>query len=202
MKNELTVKVFHGPALEPYIRDLADLRITVFREFPYLYDGSFDYEEKYLKTYLRSQKSIVVLVFDGKKVVGASTGIPMAEESDEFKRPFINYGIDPATVFYCGESILRKEYRGSGVYRTFFDEREKQAQKLGLEYSAFCAVRRSENHPLRPDNYSPLDPIWEKYGYEKKPELQTTYRWKDVDEENETNKTMIFWLKNLARKHV
>jgi len=198
MKNKLTIKVLHGPDLKPYIHDVAELRITVFREFPYLYDGSFAYEEKYLKTYLATQNSIIILILDGSKVVGASTGIPMAEETDEFKRPFIRNGIDPATVFYCGESILNKEYRGYGVYRTFFDEREKQAQKLGLRYSAFCAVHRSDDHPLRPENYAPLDPIWEKYGYEKNPELFTTYRWKDVDEENESDKKMTFWLKEIS----
>ena len=40
-----------GDALAKYIPDLARLRMTVFREYPYLYDGSEAYEAEYLRTY-------------------------------------------------------------------------------------------------------------------------------------------------------
>lgn len=34
-----------GTDLIPYIPELARLRIQVFRDFPYLYDGTLDYEK-------------------------------------------------------------------------------------------------------------------------------------------------------------
>ena len=42
---------FNGAALEPWLDALGKLRITVFREYPYLNDGTLEYEREYLKTY-------------------------------------------------------------------------------------------------------------------------------------------------------
>jgi len=194
----LTIKTFTGWGIMPHIPDLARLRIRVFRDFPYLYDGSLEYEESYLSTYLESPDSLAVIVFDGAKAVGASTALPMEDETEEFKRPFIKQGYNPEEIFYCGESVLMKEYRGRGLYSRFFKEREDHASRLGrFRLVCFCGVVRPDDHPLRPPNYRPLDPIWESYGYTRHPELTTTYRWKDIEKEEETDKEMVFWLKGL-----
>ena len=198
MPDSLNIKTETGRSNEKYLHDLAKLRIEVFREFPYLYDGSPEYEKTYLETYIQSAQSIAVLVFDGDQLVGASTGLPMDHEEEDFKRPFTQQGYDPETVFYCGESILKKEYRGRGIYRRFFEGRELHAKRLGgFQRICFCAVQRPDSHPLRPNSYQPLDPIWQKFGYKKHPELTTTYRWKDVDEDSESEKTMVFWMKDI-----
>ena len=49
MSAPLEIRNVHGPELEPFIDGLGRLRIAVFREYPYLYDGSLDYEREYLK---------------------------------------------------------------------------------------------------------------------------------------------------------
>lgn len=196
--NELQIERLSGKALENYIPELARLRIEVFRGFPYLYDGDYAYEEKYLKTYINSSDSVIVLAFDGDKIVGASTAIPLEHETDEVKRPFIEHGYDPKKVFYCGESVLQKQYRGRGLGVRFFAEREAHARELGrFDYSAFCCVERPENHPRRPQDYIPLDEFWKRRGYTKHPELTTTYTWKDLDEQQPSPKLMVFWLKSL-----
>jgi len=41
-----------------------------------LVDGDYDYEKKYLQLYIDTPESVIVLAFDGDKVVGASTAIP------------------------------------------------------------------------------------------------------------------------------
>jgi len=89
--SELAIRRYAGnnPALTRYLPDLARLRIQVFRDFPYLYDGSYEYEEKYLQTYVDCPESVVVLVLDGEQVVGATTGLPMDAESPEFQQPFL-----------------------------------------------------------------------------------------------------------------
>ena len=51
---ELKVRRFSGPDLNNYIDNIARLRIEVFRDFPYLYDGTMEYERNYLQTYSRS----------------------------------------------------------------------------------------------------------------------------------------------------
>ena len=187
-----------GEAIRPYIKDLAKLRIRIFRDFPYLYDGSPGYEEKYLSIYLESHESIIVLIKDGDAVVGASSAMPMESETGEVQAPFLNAGIPPTEVFYFGESLLMKEYRGRGFGHVFFDEREAWARSLKrFRYCAFCAVQRPDDHPLRPAGYLPLDVFWTKRGYAKRPELITHFSWQDIDQDRLTEKPMMFWIKKL-----
>ena len=192
----LTIKRLSGVDIKPYIADLAKLRITVFREFPYLYDGNLAYEKKYLKRYLNSEETVVVICFDNKAVVGASTGMPMQDEDIMVRKPFENSGFDVHDFFYFGESILLKEYRGQGIGSRFFTEREAHATQLGYNITTFCAVDRPDDHPRRPPNYTPLDAFWKKRGYRKKPELKATFNWQDLDENTESPKSLTFWLKN------
>ena len=188
-----------GADIAPFIDDLARLRIAVFRAFPYLYEGSLDYEKTYVATYARSPGSVFVLALDEGKVVGAATGLPMADETDEFKRPFLDNGYDPSRIFYFGESVLMPAYRGQGIGVRFFEEREAHARRLGwLDLCAFCAVERPVDHPARPLDYQPLNAFWGKRGFIHHPELRTDYVWRDVGEAQETAKPMSFWLKEIA----
>ena len=43
--------------------ELADLRIQIFKEFPYLYDGDIQYEKKYMGRYLDSKSAVFILVY-------------------------------------------------------------------------------------------------------------------------------------------
>jgi GNAT superfamily N-acetyltransferase len=197
--NTFIFKRVSGAGVAPYVDDLARLRIEVFREFPYLYDGDEDYERKYLQTYVKSPRSLAVLVYDGTQLIGASTGLPMADETPEFQRPFLENGYDVGKVFYCGESVLRRAYRGRGIYKHLFQAREQHAAELpGIELCTFCGVRRAPDHPLCPSDYAPLNAVWQRFGYTEHPELQTQYVWKDVGESEPTPKTMRFWTKTLA----
>lgn len=194
----LRIKCFSGSALHDYLDAVARLRIEVFREFPYLYDGSMDYERHYLQTYLQCPDAVVVVAFDGDEIVGASTGIPMMYEELQFRQPFLDHGHDPARVFYCAESVLRREYRGQGTGARFFEERERHARALGgFDWCCFCAVDRPHDHPLRPAQYQPHDRFWEQRGYARHPELGATYHWKDIDQPEQTSKRLVFWLKSV-----
>ncbi len=170
---------------------------VLFRDFPYLYDGDYDYEKKYLKTYIDCPESVIVLAFDGDQVIGASTAIPMRYETDEAKKPFLQHGYSPDEIFYCGESVLNKNCRGLGIGVRFFEEREAYAADLGgFRHICFCCVERPADHPRRPKDYIPLDKFWNNRGYFKHPELTTSYSWKDLDETTQTLKPMTFWLKH------
>lgn len=196
---ELVVQTFIGGAIAPFLPDLARLRLAVFREWPYLYDGDMSYEEHYLATYSASRESLFVLAFSQGRVVGASTGVPMADETEAFKRPFLARGYDPQRIFYFGESVLLPDYRGGGMGRRFFDAREAYAAALGrFDYTAFCAVDRPADHPRRPADYRPLDDFWERRGYLRCPELATSFSWKDLDEPAATEKPMTFWIRPLV----
>lgn len=194
----MRIELRSGREIAPFIDDMARLRISVFAAFPYLYEGTIDYEKDYLATYARSQGSLFVLALDGEAVVGASTGIPMADETDAFKAPFVSAGFDPARVFYFGESVLMPAYRGQGIGVRFFEEREAHARRLGgIDFCAFCAVERPVDHPARPAGYQPLDAFWNRRGFTHHPQLRTSYVWRDIGEANETAKPMSFWLKDI-----
>lgn len=195
--NELTIQRFKGNQAFAYIDKLAELRIKIFREYPYLYDGKLDYEKKYISTYTNCQESVLVIVKDGEEVVGVSSAIPLEFETNECQQPFVDNKLSIENIFYFGESVLLPQYRGTGVYRSFFFERENAARNYGSQIAAFCAVSRQENDPRRPLNYVPLNTVWQHFGYQQHPELRAYYEWKEIDTDKSTSKPMIFWTKNL-----
>jgi len=194
----LEVKSLFGAEIASVLPALARLRIIVFRDWPYLYDGTIEYEEKYLAKLAAAKGAVCVVASDGDKVVGASTAAPMIEHADEFAQPFEAAGYDLRKIFYCGESVLLKEYRGHGVGNAFFDRREAHGRRLGgFTHSTFCRVVRAEDHPLKPADYRPLDAFWRKRGYAPQEGLVATYSWKDIDQPEETEHLMQFWMKAL-----
>lgn len=179
--------------------NLAKLRITVFRAFPYLYEGSIDYEKEYLKVYSESENSFLFAVYDEQEMVGATTCIPLVDETPEVQEPFIKAGIDLESVFYFGESILLPEYRGLGLGHRFFDEREAHARSFpSCKITCFCSVARPENHPLKPVDYQPLDEFWSKRGYKKEFSLKSQFDWLDIGNSQSTQKDMIYWIKKVS----
>ena len=84
----IEVKSYIGTNALPYLSDLARLRIEVFREFPYLYDGTVASEEALLSTFAESEESIFVIAFADGEMVGVSTGIPLREEPIAVRQPW------------------------------------------------------------------------------------------------------------------
>lgn len=194
----IEVKSLTGDALVAALADLARLRMVVFRDWPYLYDGTLAYEQEYLAKFAASRGAVCIAAYDAGQVVGASTASPMSETDGEFIEPFRNAANDISKVFYCGESVLLKSHRGHGLGHAFFDGREAHARKLGgFKWSTFCRVVRPDDHPLKPKDYVPLDGFWRKRGYSPVEGLVATYEWKDVDQARETPKQMQFWMKAL-----
>ena len=193
----IRITTVHGSDVATFLDDIAGLRLRVFREFPYLYDGNVEYEKNYLQTYLDCPDSIAVLAWEDEFLIGVSTGLPLSAEVDEFQRPFLDAGMSTGEVFYCAESVLLPEYRGQGIYREFFAHREAQAKRLGAKHCVFCAVVRPDNHPARPEGYTSLNAVWERFGYQRAPELMTRFAWTDIGDEYDTEKPMQFFRKCL-----
>ncbi len=191
--------------LRDVLGDIARLRIAVFREWPYLYDGDLDYEAGYLAKFAASPGAMAaVAVAPGGETVGASTAMPLAHEHDGFSAPFPDHGYPIEQVFYCAETVLLPEWRGQGLYRHFFAAREDHARRLNatgaydFRWVAFCGVVRPDDHPLKPAGAAPLDPIWRRFGYAPVPGLVAHFAWKDLDEDAETEKPLQFWIKPLS----
>lgn len=196
-KLSVEVRLLTKSEVESKILDIASLRIRIFRDFPYIYDGSVEYEVKYLGRYLKTQNAKFIGAFsEAHQLVGVATCLPLNEEDDFVKTPFVKAGFKPEEVFYFGESVLLPEFRGQGLGHKFFDEREKSAQEFGSKFTSFCAVSRPANHPLKPQGYRSLDEFWKSRGYEKQNQLISKFKWKDLDQGSETEKEMIYWMRS------
>lgn len=191
----MKVERLQGAALDAALPDLARLRITVFRAFPYLYDGDLAYEENYLRSYAENPDAVLIAARDGDRIVGAATGMPLAAHADASQLTGVLPPVDQ--VFYCAESVLLPEYRGHGLGHAFFDQREAEARAQGFRYTFFCGVVRPADHPLRPEGYQPLDGFWRKRGYEKAEGVTAVFHWTDLGDAEETPHVLQAWIREL-----
>lgn len=199
---KLTVESLTGESMSSALADVARLRIAVFREWPYLYDGSEDYERGYLADFAAAKDAVIVVARDGENIVGAATAAPLEGHTSEFVPLFERHGIDPAAVFYCGESVLLPAYRGHGLGHAFFDRREAHARgcesRSGpFRHIAFCGIVRPSGDPRMPPEYRPLDAFWRKRGYAPVEGLTGIYSWREIGHAAETGHPMQFWMKPL-----
>jgi GNAT superfamily N-acetyltransferase len=194
-----------GVKLTAAIPVLAQLRIAVFREWPYLYDGHPAYEEKYLGELAKARDGVIVAALDGTEIVGAATAAPLAQHSPDFAPLFADLSIDPDRVFYFGESVLLPAWRGQGIGHRFFDRREAAAldartsSGARFTHAAFCGVVRATDDPRQPPDYTPLDAFWQRRGFELVQGMFGSYSWKEIGAAEETEQLMQFWLKRLQQ---
>ena len=191
------VETLRESALEETLDELARLRIEVFAEYPYLYDGDRAYERDYLREFAAEPGSVLVAARDGARIVGAATASPMEGQKAEFSAPFETLGYDVSRLCYFGESVLLPEYRGQGVGHAFFDHREAAARSAGATHATFCAVVRPADHPARPDGYRPLDAFWRARGYALLAGVTTGFDWREHGSGEEIAHRMQFWIREL-----
>ena len=191
------VRALEAPEIADRLDEIAALRIAVFRDWPYLYDGDPAYEARYLQTYLDSDRALVLGAFDGARLVGVSTATPMEDHAEEFGAAFAHRPEPLQSIFYGGESLLLPEARGRGIYRRFFDLREARAHDLGRAHVAFCAVSRPADHPARPATPQDNAAFWTRRGYAPLPGVIAEYRWRDLGNADETAHPMQFWMRGL-----
>jgi len=193
----LTVRRLSGDEMRARLDDLGRLRITVFRAWPYLYEGTMEHEREYLPRYAAARTGTLIVAQDGDAIVGASTALGLDEESESVRAPFEKAGMDLSRIFYFGESVLLPRYRGQGVGVRFFEEREQAARDHGYAQPAFGGGGRPHDHPARPADDVPLDAFWGRRGYAKRPDLVTGFSWQDIGDAAQTEKPMVYWMKTL-----
>ncbi|WP_101925484.1 MULTISPECIES: GNAT family N-acetyltransferase [Luteimonas] len=196
--NAPVIRSLSGEAMQPWLDAVARLRMTVFRDWPYLYAGDLAYERDYLAAYARSPRSVFVLAFDGDTVVGASTGLPLADDDAAFRAPFAAQDLVVDRVFYFGESMVLPDWRGRGLGHAFFDAREAHARSLGeFDLTAFAAVDRADDDPRRPAGYRDNTAFWRKRGYVRQPGMTMLLRWDEL-EIGDALHPLTFWTRSLA----
>ncbi|MEZ4814145.1 MAG: GNAT family N-acetyltransferase [Bdellovibrionota bacterium] len=192
------IELLQGAEARRILAPLAALRIEVFHEYPYLYEGNIEYELKYLDRYFSSKNSLVVALWNKDKLVGASTAIHLPEENLNI-RTALNPFYKEDSFVYFGESIIQKKYRGNGFGKKFFELRENFARSIPkVNRCGFCSVQRSSNDPRKPDSYFSPENLWSKLNYQLKKDLTVELEWKEIGEAKESPKSLQFWIKNLT----
>ncbi len=191
----VTVRTVVGSDAAPHLDDLARLRIQVFRDWPYLYDGTPDYERQYLEAYTRAPSVLLILAEDGGRVVGASSAMRMSDEAEVMRAPLEASGIDPSSVCYFGESVLDPAYRGFGLGKRFIEERLTHARTLSARQCCFAAVVRDADDQRRPTNAQNLEPLWRRYGFAPAAGLQLSLDWPELGR-GEISHRLQFWFRD------
>jgi GNAT superfamily N-acetyltransferase len=195
----LRLETLRGHSVQRHLAGLAKLRIEVFRDWPYLYDGSLNYESDYLRAFANAPHAVIVGAFDGAALVGASTAAPLAAQADYVVAPFRERGLALEEFFYFGESVLKKNYRNLGLGVQFFEAREAVARELpGIKTCVFCAVIRSPGDKRAPDGHKPLDEFWRRRGYSVWEGMTCAIGWTEIGAAEETEQRMQFWRKDLT----
>jgi GNAT superfamily N-acetyltransferase len=194
---DLTVRSLTGSEIATALQAFANLRVAVFREYPYLYDGDVSYEFKYLKEFTTAPGSVLVAAFDHGRLVGGATASPMWAQHADFREPFSRLGFDTSEIFFFGDSLLLPAYREAGIEDAFFDQREAAARQAGVNSAVFAAVIRPKKDPARPENYRPSDDFWRQRGYEPVKGLITEIAWKEHGEAEESPKRLQYWMRRL-----
>jgi GNAT superfamily N-acetyltransferase len=193
----ITEQLLTGSAVADSLADLASLRILIFQEFPYLYDGRREDELRYLKLYAEAPEAFVIIVTDSGKVVGAATGIPLRHEHQGLIVPFVGSAYSVDEIYYVGELLLYPAYRNQGLGLRLVTQIEDQVRSLGTYRYLTCAtVVRSDDHPRRPTQNLPIDRFLARTGFRPLPGMTTEFSWRENDGVTRTH-PMKFWIKEL-----
>lgn len=193
----ITENLLTGFALGGSLEDLASLRINIFREYPYLYDGVREDELKYLRLYMDTPDALVISVKDGGNMAGAATGVPLRYEHDSLIAPFIGTSYSVEELFYVGELLFYPKYRACGLGIRLLEQVVEHVRSLGKYRYLTCAtVVRPDRHVPCPESYIKIDRFLARTGFVLLPGVTTSFAWKETDGNNYDH-PMQFWIKEL-----
>ncbi|MEL6871651.1 MAG: GNAT family N-acetyltransferase [Pseudomonadota bacterium] len=201
MTDGITIQRHIGSVPDEVLTAISELRVTVFRAWPYLYDGAAEYEASYLSEFAAAEDAVVISAMADGRTIGAATAAPLMSHTPEFAELFAAHGYDPDGVFYLGESVLLSEFRGRGIGHAFFDEREAAGREIGAKRGrpfnvfSFCGVVRQPDDPRRDADVRPLDPFWRRRGYQPVEGMLGNYDWAEDGSTVEVPHPMQFWVR-------
>lgn len=195
----ITEELLTGLNVASCLEDLAALRISVFREYPYLYAGRTEDELTYLRLYMETQDACVITVSDSGTVAGAATGIPLRYEHDGMVAPFTGSTYPLAELFYVGELLFYPAYRNLGLGVRLLNHIEKYVRHLEQYRYLTCAtVVRPAGHGQCPGDYVPIERFLNRTGFTLLSGVTTSIAWRETDGVSREH-PMQFWLKELSR---
>jgi hypothetical protein len=198
--SSITMHVLRGNEAIPYLQDLAKLRISFYRNYPYLYEGTLTGEENYLNMYANSENSLLAVAKKGQEVVGAIAGIALSETQEMHKKQWIQQKIPADNVFYLGEMVLLHEYLKSDLQEKLYQVFEQAVRGLKrYDSMVVCEIERDPKDSKRPANSLSSEVRWDGRGFVRQPALNTYYSWKEIGDLKDTDHLMGFWSKELKK---
>lgn len=187
--------VYRAGQLASAAESLAELRVGVFRGYPYLYDGTLEGEREYIDDFRQCPSAMTGVARDGERIVGVVTCQGLDDAKEFFRKPFVEAGLNSSEYAYFGECILLAEYRGLGIGRWLVELASAHALAIGKRKECLCMVDREADHPLRPTGYMPVDGFCRELGFVRHPELKAEGWWEQVDGEpgKPVFNTLTFW---------
>lgn len=184
-----------GSAIKTYIPSFSKLRIKALKEFPCLRHNNLEEDQKYLHNLARCNESIAVIIFDGSKIIGMSTGIPIEKEHSLIQNPLLQKSYNLSSIYYFTAPILLKKYQGRGIIHHFFEIQEQHVCRLKrFKKICFNVIQKSTQLSERSKDDFPLDSFWRKRGYIEHTDLILSYPWGQT---HIPLLSLIYWIKNL-----
>jgi len=198
----ITIEILIGKNASEYIEYVSHLRINIFKEYPYLYQGDLEYEKKYVADYtLHNQAMIAIAKIDGL-IAGISTGIPVISDSkiaQDVKEIFTKQKTEAEKYYYYGEIMILPEFRGKGLATKLYSAQDKIIKEWGFEHACILTVIRENDHPLKPKCYNSPNSLWKHLGF-----FQTGYKtnlhWQTIQSDgnsNDASNTLELWSKKI-----
>jgi len=181
----IKIRLYQGESLNTEIDILSDFRLRYFREFPYLYVGSKEYEQDYLMTYLSDPTTRLLIARDqdaNNKTVGVAIASMLSPELKILYQTNELSQLPELTTehfFYFGEMIFVPEYRNKGVGKQLLEELKKAGREQGATRFCFLAVDRAHDDVRRPANYVDSDVFFQKFGFEKT-DISVSFDWATI----------------------
>lgn len=194
---EITGKLLTGVAIADAVDDVATLRLEIFKEYPYLYQGRREDELSYLVTYAEAPDACIILAYHGHEVIGAVAGMPLIHEDARMSDAFAGTAFPLDEVYYVGELLFRPDYRNCGLGRKLLAQLERHIGSLGHYRRITCAtVERPDDHPVRPRDYIPITRFLARTGFSRISGVTTSFKWQETDGVKRDH-PMQFWVKTL-----
>jgi GNAT superfamily N-acetyltransferase len=191
----MTEQLLAGTAIADARDEVATLRLEIFREYPYLYQGRREDELTYLCTYFEAPDACVILAYDGDAVIGAVAGIPLIHEDAQMLDAFAETAFSPDEAYYVGELLFRPAYRNGGLGQKLLARLESHLRSLGRYSTLTCAtLERPDDHPLRPRDYIPITRFLAHTGFDRLSGVTTSFTWREIDGVKRDH-LMQFWSK-------
>ncbi len=194
-ENRVQTQILKGQETTRYISDLATLRISYFREYPYFYQVNPSAEKEYLETYSISPNTLFVVA--GEESIGILTGCPLTESAEHYQRPFIDNNRDLDKVFCLGEFVFQNGYENEIIQKKMYKQLEEQIQKEQIYNQILVYELVQLENEFAPPGYVSIEEFWNKMGFIKQDDLTFSIPWEDSRTNRVVDHSLVAWLKNI-----